>query len=204
MNNCENNESIVNRQFDQGNQHSQTSTSTRQWTTCKMLNVSLKSSSMCLTIKFQIQRPSSIQTLKIFCMQLADIIAYLVWVLISFLNVPAAILTFVAARKSKAKRGTTTNAFLQQANFCITIASISFSTMGIVHISNWYFGIPETQCRYACFIRISHQSFLFSLANTFILVMAVDRFFAMKCHFSTFLISTKRCNTFFLDTTDTS
>uniref|UniRef100_A0A915IE32 G-protein coupled receptors family 1 profile domain-containing protein n=1 Tax=Romanomermis culicivorax TaxID=13658 RepID=A0A915IE32_ROMCU len=113
---------------------------------------------------------NNLQTLKI---------AYLVWVLISFLNVPAAILTFVAARKSKAMRGTTTNAFLQQANFCITIASISFSIMGMVHISNWYFGIPETQCRYACFIRISHQSLLFSLANTFILVMAVDRFFAM-------------------------
>uniref|UniRef100_A0A915L805 Uncharacterized protein n=1 Tax=Romanomermis culicivorax TaxID=13658 RepID=A0A915L805_ROMCU len=37
---------------------------------------------------------------------------------------------------------------------------------------------PELQCRYHCFVQIGHQSLLFSLANSFIMAIAVERFYA--------------------------
>uniref|UniRef100_A0A915IE36 Vomeronasal type-1 receptor n=1 Tax=Romanomermis culicivorax TaxID=13658 RepID=A0A915IE36_ROMCU len=50
--------------------------------------------------------------------------------------------------------------------------------MAVHHIVNLHTYTPEVQCRYNCFIEIGHQSLLFSLANSFTLAIAVDRFYA--------------------------
>uniref|UniRef100_A0A915J644 G-protein coupled receptors family 1 profile domain-containing protein n=1 Tax=Romanomermis culicivorax TaxID=13658 RepID=A0A915J644_ROMCU len=104
--------------------------------------------------------------------------AFIMWIVASFLNIPAAILTFLTMRKSKSIGKTATNIFLQQANMCISLASLSFSIMAVYHIVNLHTDTSELQCRYDCFIEIGHQSLLFSLANSFILAIAVDRFYA--------------------------
>uniref|UniRef100_A0A915KNT0 G-protein coupled receptors family 1 profile domain-containing protein n=1 Tax=Romanomermis culicivorax TaxID=13658 RepID=A0A915KNT0_ROMCU len=104
--------------------------------------------------------------------------AFIVWIMASFLNIPAAILTFLTIRKSKSTWKTATNLFLQQANLCVSLASLSFSIMAVGHILYLHTSTSELQCRYNCFVKIGHQSLLFSLANSFILAIAVDRFYA--------------------------
>uniref|UniRef100_A0A915J1S7 G-protein coupled receptors family 1 profile domain-containing protein n=1 Tax=Romanomermis culicivorax TaxID=13658 RepID=A0A915J1S7_ROMCU len=110
-----------------------------------------------------------------------QVYAFMVWIFCAVLNLVGGSFTFLVIRLNKALQ-TDTHTFLQHANGAVFVASFSFAACAVVHLfnagDNRSLQNGDQHYFFRCFLYIGHQSLFLSTANSFTLVITIDRFVA--------------------------